>query len=174
MSSALSGVPGFGFPRLDYGAAEFAEIITPAVTFAAAATLEQVVAQGKAGDALYINSVACSVITNATVSNRTAQLIVNDPDGNLVSIFPNPLTITASTVQTWQWSTDVANSYTAVGVGISPMQRVILLPGYSLVIQLQGFQIGDKITQQIASGVAIPTMGTPTADQELVARQLLT
>lgn len=172
--SALGAVPGFAYPELDFSAVEFLSEFPRVVVPGGGGSLVATLADGGGGIAAYIDDVFVTIVTSALVGNRTAGLAVADGDGNFTSFYTNPLSVPASVQNNWIWAQRLTTVYSQFGTGYAPMQNVILLPGFTLALALQGLQAGDSVTGCSVTGRKIPYGVTPETPIARVAPVLLT
>lgn len=172
--SALGVIPGFAYPELDYGGTEFVHVFPNVVVPGGGGSVVATLVSGGDGAAFYPDDVEVVMLTSALVGNRAGAIVLQDPDGNFSNFYSNPLLVPASNQNNWIWSQKLTSAYTGSGTGYSPMQNVILLPGYNLAVVIQGLQAGDTVKQSSVIGRKIPFGITQAAQIAAVAPVLLT
>lgn len=161
--SSVGVLPGFAYPELDYRNMEFFSAVVPVANSNPGGFASPVLVRGGGGDAYRIETIAMTLITSAIVGQRACYATVTDGDGHVLSQWLNPLSIGASTNNSWTWDTKLSNAYVLAsgGAGYSPLQDLILLPGFVLKFDII-IQAGDAPQGAGVTGKRIGTLGTVT------------
>jgi hypothetical protein len=172
--SAAGALPGFTYPALAYPESEFLLERPPRTTGIAVSPFFFTLSRGQHGFSKYVSTVQTFFATSAAVGTRTIDLVTLDPDGNFMSAFRTPVTINPGGSWALIWDASLSTSYTLANNGYSPMQSVILLPGFTLSLEVFNADAGDVFSQTSVTGVQIPTTGEPAAPARLTQAPLIT
>lgn len=95
-----------------------------------------------AGQVWEVISAYASLVTDATVANRAARLVVGDGTSTVLSIAPAGLQVASTTIR-YAWL--VAGVAYVTGSGqVAALPRLVLAPGWTIGTATEGLVVGDN------------------------------